>query len=348
MSARLKSVLSLLASLGLAAGLLWLALRNADLGAIGTALAEGEWAWMLPFVLVSMLSVVLRAWRWGLLVNALPETRDADRVGLGLLTGSVCIGYLVNYAAPRLGEVARTVNVARRSEATFSGVLGTVVAERLLDVLALGLVLLGVAWAYGSQLTSIWESAAERVTTSVARVPTEFFWVVALLVVAAVAIAVVIYRRRKVADGASRLAGLVASFRDGLTTILRTRRTGALVASTFLLWTCYAVMSDLPLRILGLNDAYGISLGDAWAVMAVGGIGMALPAPGGTGSFHYATIHVLTVLFGVALTPAATYAILVHAAGVVFYCVLGVVALVAQGTSFRDVTRGARTAAEAT
>ncbi len=349
MSPRLQSVLSLLASLVLAGGLLWLALRKADLGAIATALAHGDWAWMVPFIAVSVLSVVVRAWRWGLLVNTLPETAGARRIGLGLLTGSVFIGYLVNYAAPRLGEVARTANVARRSEASFSGVLGTVVAERMLDVIALGLVLLGVAWAYGSRLATIWEAAATGVATTVTRIPPGLAWGLVLLAVVVLATVVSLYRRRKrSAERAGRLAALLASFRGGLVTILRTRRTGALLASTVLLWACYAVMSDLPLRILGLNQVYGITLWDAWAVMAVGGIGMALPAPGGTGSFHYATVQVLTLLFGVAVTPAATYAVLVHAAGVVFYCTLGVGALLAQGTTFGDVTQGARTAADVT
>lgn len=345
MSPRLKSALSLLASLALAAGLLWLALRGADLPAVGQALAEGEWAWFVPFVGVSLLSIVVRAWRWGLLVDALPERRG-ERAGLGLLTASVCIGYFVNYAAPRLGEVARTANVARRSGTSFSGVLGTVVAERLLDVLALGTVLLGVAWAYGDRLSSVWAAAADGLASTLSRVPLGALWLIVGLAVIGAAVAAWVYRQRREPSGAGRLADLLTSFRDGLVTILRTRRTAALLASTVALWGCYALMSDLPLRILGLDEAYGISLWDAWAVMAVGGIGMALPAPGGTGSFHYATVQVLTLLFGVAVTPAATYAILVHAAGVVFYCVLGVVALLVQGTSLAEVTRSARTATE--
>ncbi len=103
-------------------------------------------------------------------------------------------------------------------------------------------------------------------------------------------------------------------------------------------------MSDLPLRLLGLDAAYGLGPVEAWAVMAVGGIGMALPSPGGTGSFHYATVQALTLLFGVAVTPAATYALLVHAAGVVFYCLLGVAALALQGTSLGALTRAPETA----
>ena len=342
--ARLRSLLPALASLALAAGLLWLALRNADLAGVGRALAGGAWGWAVPFVAVGVLSVVVRAWRWGLLIEALPS-RPAP--GLRVTTASVFIGYLVNYAAPRLGEVARTANVARHSEAPFSGVLGTVVAERLLDVVALALALGAVALAYGGRLESVWAAFASGARDLARSVPTGAVWALAVAAVLAVGGAAWWLRRRSAAppeDGGGGLAGLLNSFRGGLVSLGRTGRPWALFGSTVLLWACYVVMSDLPLRILGLSSAYGLGLGDAGAIMAVGGVGMALPAPGGTGSFHYATVQAMTLLFAVEATPAATYAILVHAAGVAFYCVFGVLALVWQGTSLGDVRAEAEAA----
>ncbi|MEM1115718.1 MAG: lysylphosphatidylglycerol synthase transmembrane domain-containing protein [Bacteroidota bacterium] len=337
MSPRLKSLLSVGASLLLAGGLLALALRGADLGAIGTALVEGEWIWLVPFVAVAWLSVVVRAWRWGLLLDALPEGRRQS--GLRLLTASVLIGYLVNYAAPRLGEVARTANVSRRGGVPFTAVLGTVVAERVLDVLALGATLLGVAVLYGDRLGAIWAEASAGLAAQIERAPVELLGVVALVILAGAAGAVWMARRLGVGE---RLASLAGTFRDGVLTAVRTGRLGALLGSTVVLWACYALMADFPLRLLGIAQASGLGHLDAWAVMAIGGIGMALPAPGGTGSFHYATVQALTLLFAVGVTPAATYAILVHAAGIVFYAITGGLALVMQGASVRSLTREAR------
>ena len=331
MTDRTKRLLSLLLSLALGGGLLWLALRNADLGAVAEALAGGEWIWMVPFVALGLVSVVLRAWRWGMLIDALPDR--TGRVPLRLTSASVAIGYLVNYAAPRLGEVARTANVSRRAEAPFSAVLGTVVAERALDVVMLALALLSVVALYGERVHAIlgqaWASLA-----SLLDVPL-WMLVVAALAVAGLGVGVLLLIRR----GRGRIAGLLAQFKDGFTSVGRTGRPGLVILSTVLLWVCYGLMSDLPFRLLGMDAAYGLGPLDAWAVMAVGGIGMALPSPGGTGSFHYATVLALTLLFAVDPTPAATYALLVHAAGVVFYCILGVVALASQGTSVGAVVR---------
>lgn len=339
MPSRLKSALSLTASLALAAGLLYLALRGADLSAVGTAMAEGAWGWFLPFLGITIVSVVLRAWRWGLLLDALPERDGREAVGLGVTTASVFIGYLVNYAAPRLGEVARTANVARRTATSFSGVLGTVVAERVLDVIALAAVLGGVAVLYGDRLEAIWAEASRGVVAQAESLPTALLIAVALVAVALLSAAAWAVSRRSALRG--RLTGLIGTFRDGLLTVLRSGRALSLVGSTIAMWVCYALMADFPLRLLGIAQANGLGHDDAWAVMAVGGIGMALPAPGGTGSFHYATVLALTELFGVAVTPAATYALLVHAAGIVFYSVFGVVSMIVQGTSLGTLTRPA-------
>ena len=240
---------------------------------------------------------------------------------------------MVSYAAPRLGEVARTANVSRRAEAPFSAVLGTVVAERVLDVVMLALALLSVVALYGERVHAILGQA----WTSLAGLLDVPLWmlVVAALVVAGLGVGVLLLLRR----GRGRIAGLLAQFKDGFTSVGRTGRPGLVILSTVLLWVCYGLMSDLPFRLLGMDTAYGLGPLDAWAVMAVGGIGMALPSPGGTGSFHYATVLALTLLFAVDPTPAATYALLVHAAGVVFYCILGVVALASQGTSVGAVVR---------
>ena len=332
---RLRGALSLVVSLAFGGGLLWLALRNADLSAVADALAQGEWIWIVPFVLAGVASVALRAWRWGMLIDALPERRG--RVPLSLTSASVAIGYLVNYAAPRLGEVARAANVSRSTRAPFAAVFGTVVAERVLDVVALALALASVGVLFRDRIGGILGDATANVGRQLAATPQ---WAVALAAVVGVALAVaavVVIRR-----GRGQIAGLLASFRDGVLSVGKTGRPGAVLLSTALLWATYGLMADLPLRLLGIDEVYGLGLVDAWAVMAIGGIGMALPAPGGTGSFHYATVQALTLLFAVSVTPAATYALLVHAAGIVFYCVLGIGALVWQGTTFGAVTGQAR------
>ena len=337
---RLRSALTVLASLALGGGLLWLALRGADLDTVAASLAQADWRWVLALVPLSFLSVVVRAWRWRLLLGALPRSAGAEAT-FGTVLGATFVGYLVNYAAPRLGELARAGTVAQRSRHDFAGVFGTVVAERVLDVAVLAAAVAATAVLYGDRLADVWAQAAERLGAALAALsPGVAAAAVGALVLAGLGTA--LWLRR--GGLGARVAGLLASFRDGLAALVRTQRSAALVASTLALWACYVLLADVPLRMLGLSSAYGLSVVDAFAVMTVGAIGVALPSPGGTGSYHYATVLTLSALFGVAASPAASYAVLAHAAQVVFYAVCGFVTLLVLGTSLRAVKATAASA----
>ena len=354
MSPRLRTVLAVVGSFALGGGLLWLALRGVDFGAVREGLAEATWGWLVPLALVTLASLWLRAWRWRLLLDTLPESAGDPETRVPLRTAfySVVIGYMVNYAAPRLGEVARAANVAAQTPLRFPGILGTVVVERVLDVLTLGVALLSVLALFRARLAAVFAAFAEGTAAVLDGLPAlPWAFVLAALAVTALSAALLarlLYRRRLARRGSTgRLAGALGSFRDGLASLVRLRRKGAVLLATVGIWGCYALMADIPLRMLGISEAYSLGLLDAWALMNVGAIGMALPSPGGTGSFHYVTVQTLVLLFGVAAAPAALYALFSHAVQLVFFAVAGFACLLLQGTSLdtlRARTRAARAA----
>jgi hypothetical protein len=123
----------------------------------------------------------------------------------------------------------------------------------------------------------------------------------------------------------------LADLRDGLATLWTAPRRGAVALATLGMWACYALMAYLPLVMLGLAGAHDLSLADAWTVMALGALGILVPAPGGIGAFHYVTILTLTALFAVPEADAASYAVLGHAAQMVFHLAVGGAGLLWQG-----------------
>lgn len=349
LTTRLKTILAVSAGALLGAGLLYLALRNADFALVWATLRDGSWGWAIPLFFVSLLSVFLRAWRWRLLLDAVPVKvggTPENPTPLGLAFGSVLIGYLVNYTAPRLGEVARAATVSNRTEKPLAAVFGTVVAERVLDVVTLLLALLSVMILFRGEMAVVFAHYGRGLDAWFGGLPTLPTGALAALGIGAALLGIVftLIVRRLLRGAGGRLSGLAIQFRGGLVALLNTGRVPALLASTAGIWLCYALMSDFPLRILGLSDTYNLGLLDAWALMAVGAIGMSLPSPGGAGSYHYATVQALVLLFGVAATPAATYALLGHAAQLVFYALGGFAALLWLGTSLRDVASTARAA----
>ncbi len=338
MSRRLKSILVQGASVVLGGVLLWLALRNVDFGALGDALRTANYWYLVPLSVLMLGAHGLRAWRWQMLLEALPDAEQkTQRVPLKTAFYSVMIGYMVNYAAPRLGEVARTANLATHTRLPFSGVFGTVVVERLLDVLVLALGLVA-ALALLAERTAVIAPIFAPATDFLADPPVAWWVVIVAGLVVAVGGALlfraVLARSARAEGFAGRVGATLRSFRDGLASVLRAPRRLGIALATLAIWAVYLVVTYLPLPMLGIT---GLGLDDAWVLLMVGAVGMAVPSPGGVGSYHYVTIRTMGGLFGVATAPATAYAVLSHAAQLVLYTIVGFACVLLQGASLRDL-----------
>ncbi|MBT8398861.1 MAG: flippase-like domain-containing protein [Rhodothermia bacterium] len=349
MSKRIKSLLGQIASFILAGGLLYLALRGVDFGEVVEALRTANYVWLIPLAVLTITSHLLRSWRWQILLQELPG--DSERrapVSLYNAFTALIIGYFANYAAPRVGELVRSGLLARNERLNVSGVIGTVVLERILDVLVL-VVCVGVTFVMLLDRSDvIQELFVVPLLEQWAKVPGYVVALVAATGIAAAVATITVWKRSSQASGGQgRVGALVASFVDGLATLNRTRSKGAILVSTILMWACYVVMTHLPFLILGMTGPFQISLLDSFYLMTLGAIGVAIPAPGGTGSYHYIAIQSLVHLFGVSQSPAATYAVLTHAAQLVLYAILATYFIAAQKSSIREIRDIERQAEEA-
>jgi len=337
LSPRLRARLLQLGSALLGGVLLYLALRPVEFSALADALRAANYWYLVPIGVIALLSHIVRAWRWMLLLETLPTTSTGREPHLRIVFYSVMIGYMVNYAAPRLGEVARAGNLAAQSNLTFSSIFGSVVSERILDVLTLGVCFI-VAFAIAAQhvrgLGVLFEEAAGPVDVTLGTV-----LIIGGLVLGAIVIPLLIIRhvRRRAArtEKRGRLMQAAHSFADGLASLIRSPRRIGLVVSTVLIWLCYWVLTYLPLPMLGITE---LGWADAWVLLVVGSIGMMVPAPGGIGSYHYVTIQTMTVVLGVGIAAATAFAVLMHGAQLILYVAAGFVCLLLQGRGLRVTT----------
>jgi uncharacterized protein (TIRG00374 family) len=282
----------------------------------------------------------LRAWRWQVLLEALPPKHPKvvpQSVSRTTAFYSVMIGYMVNYAAPRLGEVARTANLASQEKLSFTGVLGTVVVERILDMLVLLFGLASVFVLLYDRFAAIHDLFLKPIQD---RLGEGSVWILLALLIGVTVVLGLLFLgllRRKESRFAQfwsrRVAPLLISFKDGLATVLRSQRRLFLAGSTAGIWLCYLASAYLPFLMFGMTKTFDLSLLDAWSIMMLGAIGVAIPSPGGVGSFHYITIQTLVLLFEVDQASAATYAVFVHGGQLVLYVAVGFICILLQGSS---------------
>ena len=130
----------LVIALLVSAGFLYLAFRNVKLDELGAALQRINISWLLVAIVVSLLIMVFRAWRWQL------ELRPLEHVPFGRLWVIISVAYMaINLLPVRIGEIVRPWLLSRKSGVSFSSVVGNVVLEKTMDsVIIVFYILLGL------------------------------------------------------------------------------------------------------------------------------------------------------------------------------------------------------------
>src|SRR5947209_11602928 len=135
----LKLTVRLVLSLGVSALLMWLSLRNADLRAVGRAIAAADPWRMAGYAAILVCVHLVRTVRWGILLEPL------GHVGFKRLNSASAVGFMLLMVLPlRLGEFARPLLIARPPEGDGvrlrrSGAMASIVVERIVDGIAIGL-----------------------------------------------------------------------------------------------------------------------------------------------------------------------------------------------------------------
>jgi phosphatidyl-myo-inositol alpha-mannosyltransferase len=310
------------------AGLAVLALQRIGIESIGRALLAATPVWVLVAFALMCASMLLRAEAWhAILRAALPGTRVRRRDA----TRGTMIGVLMSATLPaRLGEPSRALIVSRRlgrMRERFPVVLGTVVSQTLLNILALAC--LGSVMFATIGLFQGNEDALVVATL----IPV----ILLLLVVSAPWL----LRRGKpsrfqrVQQAAAKARQAMLQVRSGLQVFRRPRLGGWAALNQFAAWGLQLLACYVLLVALGLDARAG--MGAAAAVLFAVNVTAALPAmPSNLGVFQAACVAVLSA-YGVGKTDALAYGIILQAVEIATALIMGMPALVREGMTWRDL-----------
>ncbi|MBR4229635.1 MAG: flippase-like domain-containing protein [Bacteroidales bacterium] len=158
---RLKDVLRLVIFLGIGIFFIYWFLLKLDPGqkaAIWQSFREADYLWVGVAMLCCLMSHFLRALRWQLLFQPIGYNPS-----LGNTYGSVLVAYMANLAFPRAGEVMRCATLRTSEGIPVEKSLGTVVTERIIDVLAFGLVIIiGLLAMFGQAKDWLYNTLSEK------------------------------------------------------------------------------------------------------------------------------------------------------------------------------------------
>lgn len=301
-----------------------LAVRGVDLTELWQEMKMATYYWLPFFIAALLISHLLRAERWKLLIE-----NEKESVPRSTLFAGVMLGYVLNNVIPRLGEISRPVYVAKKQGLSSSNLIGTIVVERLFD-LATMMILIVFASLYLitdiDLLGQIFGTEAWPWYTYLA-VPLFF-----LLVTAAIWVIYILLDRPETEEPfKSSLLNTVVDkarlFTKGMVSIRHVKNWPLFLLLTAGIWIGYILMTYLPFYMMSFQTAYGLNLSDAVVLTMVSSIGVSIPTPAGIGSYHLLIQQSMWLLYSVPLVSALTYATIAHGVTVLLVFIIGPIAL---------------------
>ena len=328
----MKTALQAIGGLLLAILLLYWVLHDKPREQLIGALMRASWPLLALGAGVNVAHNVFRVLRWRWLLDPVrPE------VPFRPMFVAVILGYMTTWLVPgRVGELVRPALLSARENLPLGPCLGTVVADRLLDGVAIvGLFAvgsLGAHFAAGSAALA----GQIRVTAVIA-----FTFIVAGLA-ALIAISMLggrmegwLARRWSPVRWAGRAALGLSRGVDALRSL---RRLAPIVAYSVVAWLTISLGTWIGIRAAGA----AVGFADVLVMLPLLALGVSIPTPGGVGGYHAAMQIGLTSLFGVDPTIAAGVGILMHLAVVLPILLAGPVLLHTEKVSWSDLVAAGR------
>ncbi len=314
MHPKIKQVLQVALSLGIALWIFWFLYRDIEFDQLQAQLASSNWFWILLSLLIAWAGYWLRGWRWALLFR---QEADQLPVSSNRAYHAVMVGYLVNLLIPRAGEVARCTVLTRNNGIPLGQAIGTVLVERSVDLLFMAATFF-LAFLLESQLFI--SLAGELVDISA--LTSSLLDKLPLLVGGTAVFLLFLYLLGK----KYRNHGLVNKFQlffrqllSGVRAIGNLKNPMGFWISSVIIWIIYFL--TLYTVSQGIESAANLSGSQVLLVMVMGTIGMIAPVQGGIGTFHALVAYIL-VVFGVPEADGKIFAAIIH--GTQMLLVIGV------------------------
>ncbi len=274
-------------------------------------------AWLGFGIGISVLSHWIRAYRANLMYKAIGYQVSNTNSFMAVL-----VGYMFNYFIPRAGEVSRCASLLQTSQLPIDKSLGTVVTERIVDLLMLVLVL-GLIFLL--QFEIIWDFIQSYLPANSEGLSNLQISLIALVILS---LALVIFKWKTVINLApvKKIVALLQGFKEGVMSIFKLEKPVLFIVLSVAIWVGYILM--MYFCLFALEATSELSFINCLTVFAIGTIGVVLPAPGaGAGTYHFFVTQAL-LLFSVPKEDGLAYATLVHGSQMILLIVLGLIASV--------------------
>ncbi len=227
---------------------------------------EADFFWVGISIFIGMLSHVSRAIRWNYLLEPLgykPKIRNNVLI--------ILMAYLTNLGIPRSGEILRATALATYEDVPFEKGFGTIVTERIVDLLMLMLIMLIALLSHTEIILGFLQDKGISLSGTL---------IIAVVGVFGLGLLLMVLRRSN-SKLALKVKGFVKGLLDGLLSVFRMKRKLSFILHTIFIWGAYVAMfwaikyTVTETASLGLSELLVAFIAGAFAITTTnGGIGL--------------------------------------------------------------------------
>ena len=312
-----KKVLQVVFPLLLGAFILVWVYRDFNFQRVGEVLTGGmDYGWIAVSLVFGVFANLFRGWRWKLALEPLGEYPRTSHC-----VYAIFISYASNLVIPRVGEVTRCGVLSKYDGVSFSKSLGTVVSERMIDTLCVGLITGLVLLSQMPVFATFFAETGTNVGRYAEVLTSGHFY---LIILCALAILVLgFFLIRNIALFA-KLKGILQNVWQGVVALKDIKHIPLYIIYTVGIWVCYFLEFYLAFYAFGFSAYLGVSAG--LVMFVVGTLAVIVPTPNGAGPWHFAVMTMM-MLYGVGKEDAGIFALLVHGIQTFLLILLGIYGL---------------------
>lgn len=281
-------------------------LSPSDVQSIKTSFKTANYWWVLVSLCFGALSHFSRAYRWQFLLEPLGyKPKFANSVM------TVFVAYLLNLFIPRSGEVARAASIKKYEKIPFEKAFGTIVAERVADVIML-VGIIGIAFFLQTELISSYLFKDSEESSIYSKVL--FFGVFPIS-------GILTYRLLKKSNNPfiDKVVSFINGLLDGVKSIYKMKKKWEFIFHTLFIWLMYVLMFYAV--TFALPETTNLPIAAIIVGFVVGGLSMAL-TNGGLGSYPIFVASAL-ILYNVDDNPARAFGWIMWTAQTIMVIVFG-------------------------
>jgi len=305
---KFRGVVNFALSIILTIVFLYVAFHNVDFNKVLEIVSHSSIPFIFLFIIAQLFSHYLRALRWKIIIHSVKKDTKMYN-----LFGALMIGYGVNCVLPRVGEITRAVLVGKWEGISRTALFGTVIVERVIDIIFFALTILISVYLYGN---SLYQNFPLLKTS---------LYITFGLLFAVIVFFVLIVRYKERFYGpiinilskyseklGSKSVHILGMLTEGFASLRGIKNYSLTLLLSVAIMFLYAYTSYLGFYIIGMENIKHVTFEMGWVLNSISSIGVAIPTPGGTGSYHTLAKSTLVLLYGFSDEIGLAYAFITH------------------------------------